>query len=564
MSRDRHADRLHARLAGGAELTADQRRHVATCTDCQRVVADVGRLDDELRAAAAGLATEQIPDADLEPLPVRGSTWMAPIPVVVAVGLIGIVIGFAIGELRPPTGTDATPTPRPVAERSASARPSPSASASAVAMPSPSPTPSPPPEQSSIPLAAGGEICADGTAGFSIVVPDDWYANLRQGDLMACALLAPAAFDPQSELDAPIRLTTSTDPEPAGTVVEESEDAWTVEREDEEWLVHVVELIATIDDEPAYLHLATRAADSVAVVALEEVVDGLTIGDPLVVDSDAVAEADALFADADVCSDLVRGVNVILPDPWWTNTVLGDLLPCSYFASDEFQVGGPGVIPDGVAITLELRGSDVEAAIDAAIEAVAAGGVIGVETLVVDNRAAIRSEAQPPDADVYQFVVGLDSGSLVLTLEGARSDDYERDKAILDEMMRRLVISPTPASVLVEDPLPSCGWELIELTPEGLRFDADARACFWEAHEGGEPAEMISTSHSIEGTVIRNVYRILSGGDVELITDWSHDLGQRPWDIVLCRAIERPADGEPTGTLLFDPTSCDAPVTLEP
>lgn len=558
MSPDRHADRLHAQLAGGAELTADQQRHVASCAACQRAVADVGRLDAQLRAATAGLASEPIPDADLEPIYVPRSRWAAPLSVVVAAGLIGILIGYALGQVRPPTGAETTPSPSAVAERTA--RPSPSAASAA--SPTPSPSPSAMPEPSTpIPLAEGGETCADGEAGFAMTVPDGWYATLRQGDLMACAMLATAPFDPQmaADFDPPIRLTTSVESAPAGTIVDEPSggsvaETWTVERDGEEWQVSVVELIASIGGDPAFLHLQARTSDGEATEALDAIVDGLTVMDPLVVDEDAIADTEALFADADVCSDLERGVNVIMPDAWWTNTILGDLLPCTYYAPESFDVPDDGGIPEGVPIVLEFVAGEVEPLEE----------VTGLERLVVDSRAATREEALPSDTDVYRYVVELDdSSNVVLTVRSEQSDDYERDKAILDEMMRRLVISPTPASVLEPGPLPSCGWELVELTPDGQRFDVDARDCLWAAYEEGDTAEMISTTHSIEGTIVRQIYRVLGTDEIEVITDWSHDLGARPWDLVRCTALEQGEDDEVSDTIPFEPTGCDDPEPLE-
>jgi len=561
MSPDRHADRLYARLAGGAELTSDERRHVATCADCQRAVADVARLDEQLRAATASLASEPIPDADLEPLDAPAPGWIAPLGVAIAAGLIAVAVGFGISQLRPPTGADASPTAAPsmAGERTPAPSPSPSVS------PMPEPTPS------VTPLASGGEACADGEAGFAIVVPDGWYANLRLGDLMACSYLAPSPFDPlDAANDAPIRLTTSVDPTPPGTLIDHaigdsSADEWTVERDGEEWRVTVYPLRAMVGDQASFLHLATRAADEAANDAVRAIRERLTISEPLRIEGDAVADAEGLFADADVCSDLERGVNVIFPDAWWTNTVLGDLQACSYFAPGSFEVVDEGSVPDGVAITLEVVTGNI-----GTIEE-----ILGFETLVVDQHAATRWELTPglgdppPDTRTYQYAVELDDTpddgpNLVLTVSSERSDDYERDKAVLDEMMRRLIISPTPPYVRDLEPLPSCGWELVERTVEGDRHDADARTCLWDAYEAGEPAELVSTSQSVEGTIIRVIYRILGPDEIEFIVDWSHDLGQRPWDLMRCTGLERRADDELTGAILFDPTQCDSPIQLDP
>ena len=132
---------------------------------------------------------------------------------------------------------------------------------------------------------------------------------------------------------------------------------------------------------------------------------------------DGVAVAEALFADADVCSDLERGVNVIYPDPWWSNTVLGELQACSYFAPDAFDVPDDGSIPDGVPITLEVvTGSP------ATIEE-----ILGFETLVVNGHAATRWELTPglgdppPDTRTYQYHVELDDTPTTARTSSSRS-----------------------------------------------------------------------------------------------------------------------------------------------
>ena len=568
MSPDRHADRLHSRLAGGAELNADEQRHVATCAECQRVVADVGRLDELLRTATAGLASEPIPDADLETFDAPPARWTAPLSAVAAVGIVGIVIGFALGELRPPTGADATPTPAGVA----SATPTPSASDQTSTEPSPSPSTQPAPTPAPIPLASGGEPCADGEAGFSIVVPDGWYANLRQGDLMACAFIAQEPFDPVTaasdpDFDAPIRLTTSDDPTPPGTVIEHmmgdsSFDVWIVERDGEEWLVNSGPLQRPVSDPPwTYLHLGTRADDQAGMDALAAIRERLTISEPLASDPDAIAEADELFADADVCSDLERGVNVIMPDAWWTNTAFGDLAPCTYFAPDTFAIDESGEVPDGVAITLEVVSREVASTDE----------ILGFETLIVDGQAARRWELTPElDTRTYQYVVDLgdapsDGPSLVATVESQRADDYEREKALLDEIMRRLIISPTPDGILDAGPLPSCGWELTDHTPEGMLGDPQVRICMLEAVEAGEQAEMIRTGSTDEGAIVREIYRSLGPGEIELIVDWTRDpLGPHGWQLMRCTRLEQSDGGGVTGAVAFTAAGCDDPMPLEP
>ena len=553
MRADRHADRLYARLAGGAELTSDERRHVATCGDCQRAVADVARLDAQLRTATASLASEPIPDADLEPMDAPTMGWVAPLSAAIAAGVIAIAVGIGISQLRPPTGTDASPTAAPPV----------------TAAPSPSASPVPEPNPRAIGLASGGEPCADGTAGFSIVVPDGWYANLRQGDVMACAYLAQELFatiDP--ELDPAIQLTMLVDSTPRGTVVEHlvgdsGADEWLVERDGEEWWVTVYPLLATIGDEPSYLHLAFRAADEAAGEAIRAIRERLTISEPLLSGGDGVAAAEALFADADVCSDLERGVNVVYPDPWWTNTVLGDLETCSYFAPESFDIVDEGLVPDGVAITLEVVAGN-----EATIEE-----ILGFETLFVNEHAATRWELTPglgdppPDTRTYQYHVELDDTpedgpNLVLTISSERSDDYERDKAVLDKMMLWIIISPTPALILDLEPLPFCRSELVERTVEGDRHDAAARDCFWADYEADRPSQMISTHPTVEG-MARAIYRVVGPDEIEWIIDASPGLGSS-WYLFRCTALERSGSDELSGAILFEPSGCGDPVEVQP
>jgi hypothetical protein len=569
MTRDRHADRLYVRLAGGEQLTRDERRHVATCAACQRARADARRLDDELRAATAALATEPIPEAELAPA-TPASGWTGVLGVAAAAAVIAVATAIGFSELRPPTGTDATPS-------------LPAALASDVPISRPSATPIPPPDPRATPLVAGPAACSDGHVGFSIMVPEGWYANLRDTQRMACTYVAPEAFDPaqvdpSAPDEVPIRLTVSAHAKPAGTMVQADTQTpsasgegfatrWLVERAGERWLVYVVPLATTLGDSPAFLHLQARAQDQAATAALNAVVDRLDVFEPIAsATDDAQAAADELFAEADACSDLERGINVILPDAWWTNTAIDDLAACSYFAPAYFELGEPGAIPDGVAISIELATGAV-----GTIEE-----ILGKETLVVDSSPARLWEltpglgAPPPATRTYQYIVSLDDTpddgpSLVASVWSERSDDYERDKVVLDEMMRRLMISPTPPEIRRLEPLPSCGWELVQRTTRGDVYDVDARDCLWEAYEAGEQAELISTSPTVEGTIVREIYRVIARDEIELIVDATHDhLGSGGWAIHHCTGLaRRSAEGQPD-VILFEPTGCGQTILTDP
>ena len=86
-----------------------------------------------------------------------------------------------------------------------------------------------------------------------------------------------------------------------------------------------------------------------------------------------------------------------------------------------------------------------------------------------------------------------------------------------------------------------------------------------EAFETGEPAEMIRTGTTVEGGIVREIYRILGPDEIEWIIDWTHDpLGQNGWQLMRCTELEQSDDGGVTGAVAFTATSCDHAVTLEP
>ncbi|HET9416973.1 MAG TPA: hypothetical protein VFP30_05460 [Candidatus Limnocylindria bacterium] len=66
----------------------------------------------------------------------------------------------------------------------------------------------------------------------------------------------------------------------------------------------------------------------------------------------AAAEAEALFATADTCTNPVAGYTVTFPDAWYTNTAIGPWPACSWFSPTFFEVDDPDVVPDEVMIVL--------------------------------------------------------------------------------------------------------------------------------------------------------------------------------------------------------------------
>ena len=70
---------------------------------------------------------------------------------------------------------------------------------------------------------------------------------------------------------------------------------------------------------------------------------------------------------------------------------------------------------------------------------------------------------------------------------------------------------------------------------------------------------------TVEGTIVREIYRVVGPDEVEVIVDATHDhLGSGGWALLHCTALERRADDEVTGAILFGPAECDDPVVLDP
>lgn len=64
--------------------------------------------------------------------------------------------------------------------------------------------------------------------------------------------------------------------------------------------------------------------------------------------------ADDLFSRPDSCTNPEAGYTVTFPDDWWTNTAIGDVPACSWFAPVTFSVTDPAVVPDEVAIVINV------------------------------------------------------------------------------------------------------------------------------------------------------------------------------------------------------------------
>lgn len=112
-----------------------------------------------------------------------------------------------------------------------------------------------------------------------------------------------------------------------------------------------------------------------------------------------------------------------------------------------------------------------------------------------------------------------------------------------------------PAAIAMRRPLPFCGLEQAPAPQPGIFVDAAVRSCFWDAHNAGREAEFVSVQSTMEGAPIATVYRLLAGGTVEVLTDWSQDpFGAAPgWTISTCTGLVEATEG----TEFFGVDGCD-------
>ncbi|MGH2446411.1 MAG: hypothetical protein ACRDGD_10285 [Candidatus Limnocylindria bacterium] len=520
-------------------------------------------LDARLRAAAAPLADEPLPEGALDATDASAPRWrhMAPFVLAAAAGLLAITVGIGLSQVGPPTVSDASPSP------SITSLPTPSPSAMPSEMPTPSPSPTQTPEPTPQPptayLVTGGSTCGDGAAGYSFMVPDGWYASRRIGDTSACSYLSDAPFDMTSDgagLEVPVSLLVRRDPAPVGNTTEVDVDIGTetpdrfatryaVKRDSGTYAVFVVPLIATIDGSAAYLHLQADESDADAVAAIERILERLVVREPLVSSAEAAARADALYAEVDGCINIDLGFTTAFPESWWTNTRFADVPGCVYLAPTSFEIpDDPAQVPEGVAITIRRVEGDVGTTFEE---------ITGYGTLVVDRLPAVRWEL---GGSTYQVIVQLGGvpefgPNLVLT---TGADPLHR--AVLDQVVGRLRVSPSPPEVVARDPLPSCGAEVVTRLATGDVYDPDARGCLWAAYEAGDPSEFVSQVVSVEGTTIVTIYRVIGPGEVEVYIDWTHDYGGT-WQLHRCTTLDS-FDGDDE-TIHFGLGECDAPIQLE-
>jgi DNA-directed RNA polymerase specialized sigma24 family protein len=457
---DSHATRLYRRLLDGATLTRDDERHLRTCVACQRAVADAERFDGRLQEAAASLAREPIPAEAASAASMRPG-WtdrfaLAPVGLGAAALVVVAAIGFAVSG-RLPVADQQSPSPG----ASASARPTPAQTV----VPSPS---APPAEAAATdPYLVGPQsICADGDAGFSFFLPEGWYADRRVDDARGCRTAAPLEpgqtgqplepavtfmVVPEAPTFEGVEIDSREQIELANGIVLDRVAVFQPETgalAAEHRLTYVTPLLAPDAGGPGgYLVASTDPNHLAWVDGLDRMMERLDVYPSLKSSADAVAQAEALFHDRDVCLDDERGLGVVFPDAWWTNTAVDGAPACSYFAPGFFEITEPATVPDSVEISLSL----VEGAYGTHTE------VIGLETLTVLDRPATRWELATTDGRVYEYVIQLGETAefgpnLVARTHGGTGDDIELARAVLDEMMERIGDASPPPGATSDNP----------------------------------------------------------------------------------------------------------------
>lgn len=446
---ERHVDRTYDRLLAGEVLSPDEQRHVATCGACQRAAAEVSRLDEQLRQAARGLASEPIPDDVLDADPMVptvterfGANRMGLASAAIVLVLV-VSAGLLLARRPPAVGIDPSATPAP---------------SQVISVPSPTPEPSgPPPTPAPTPgvPSAGADLvgpldtCADGVAGFSVVLPEGWYANRRQGEQLACRAIGSIRMvEDRPQLDPAISISVDEAPPDFGGATLEDEarltaatgvslDRYVVKTPESGALAaaHEVVYVAQLL-EGGYLTATTDADQSDFVAGLDALMNRLELTQPITISPLAASAADGLFADRDACIDNERGLIFIYPDAWWTNTAVDDLDACSWFAPTSFAFVSSNAVPDEIEMTVSTTQRGVNPI-----------GAEGWETLTVSGRAATRAIVGSGPDRSYQYLVALSDPSvgddltlLARTVLASDSGDFDLAMALLDRLVSQMSV----------------------------------------------------------------------------------------------------------------------------
>jgi hypothetical protein len=156
--------------------------------------------------------------------------------------------------------------------------------------------------------------------------------------------------------------------------------------------------------------------------------------------------ADALFVDADTCTNSVAGYTVSFPEEWYTNTAVGATPACSWFSPTFYEVNGSGV-PEEIVIEIT--------SFEAGIGFVHEPDYTISEQVTVDGRNASRIEEVggfgangwlPRSRFTYQYTIWASDDPLGLKIVATTTTDdpgdYEGNKAVLDRIIATLELAP--------------------------------------------------------------------------------------------------------------------------
>lgn len=524
MSCDQTA-RIGARLLEDRPLTSGDRRHVASCTACQRAADEAGRLDSRLRDATRPLAVEPIPSEVLDVAPMHSGPALS-LAAGAGLGALAAVVVAAllvVGPLRGPIAIDPDPTNTP------STRESPSATAEP-ATPSSRPTPEPTAEPTAEvdrdvnPRLVGPlGTCADGTAGFSVFLPSGWYANRHVGDQPACRTIGPARLVDDRQILNPAIYLSVVDTAPTfdgATIEDEAERTlpngvtltrMTVRTPESGALAgsHEVVYLAPLPD-GRLLMATTDAARPAWVAALDEVMEGLEVYEPIAIDTEAVEAAEALFADRDVCEDPDRGLAVIFPDAWWTNTAVEELPACSWFAPTSFEFAAADAVPGEVELTIEVIDSSYGTVYE----------IVALDSITVLDRPAGRWIIDTPQGRLYEYEVALgdpssESGPTLVARTSA-PEDLDLAMAVLDELMARITMADPPPGASSDQPYLAASPASAEATEADFRLELTVEQDRYRAGQpiladatltylGDGPVRLWGSGSALVGTTVRQL-----------------------------------------------------------
>lgn len=337
------------------------------------------------------------------------------------------------------------------------------------------------------------QSCTSDEFGFTVSFPASWYAN-EGGESPGCTRFAPEAFAVGGSMrlvayvlpTVPIRLDLvprggpSVGGEGIDPILSEDVTIAALAGHRSELLVASQPLwmsyryTAPVDDDPFGGQLFWAEAASPASVdyvltkaVLDRMMTTLEFEDrpeanrpedvqysekesyPFTVIENA--EADALFATPDICTNPVAGYTVTYPDDWYTNTEIGGWPACSWFSPTFYEVGGdPNEVPPEIAIVLTFAEMSF-GNVDEPEYSVA-------DQLTVDRFAASRAElighTSPngtyfPIEPLYWYIVTIEERPGDEPTVYARTDfegaaDYVLNKAVLDRIMALIEFDEAP------------------------------------------------------------------------------------------------------------------------